>query len=118
MRELADATRVGAWMIGQLLEGTCDLNTSSGGASRALRTGAAYRWMAHQLRGFEKAEAITIWERFLNRGGHVRLEEDEVVLEVEPFSRAPVLLESPLLQPSTPIPWLGDRRVRVELRRA
>ena len=71
---------------------------------------AAYRWMAHQLRGLEKAEAITIWERFLNRGGHVRLEKDEVVLEVEPFSRAPVLLESPLLQPSTPIPWLGDRR--------
>jgi hypothetical protein len=65
---------------------------------------AAYRWMAHQLRGFEKAEALRIWERFLNRGGHVRLEEDEVVLEVEPFSRAPVLLESPLLRPSTPIP--------------
>jgi transposase len=79
---------------------------------------AAYHWMAHQLRGFEKAEAITIWERFLNRGGHVRLEKDEIVLEVEPFSRAPVLLESPLLRPSTPIPWLGDRRVRVELRRA
>jgi len=79
---------------------------------------SAYRWMARQLRGFEKAEAITLWERFLNRGGHVRLEEDEVVLEVEPFSRAPVLLESPLVRPKPSIPWLGDRKVRVELRRA
>ena len=79
---------------------------------------AAYRWMAHQLRGFAKAEAITIWERLLIRGAHVRLEEGEVVLEVEPFSRAPVLLQFPLLRPSTPIRWLGDMKVRVELRRA
>jgi hypothetical protein len=74
-----------------------------------------YRWLARQLKGFENATARTLWESFLDRPGTVRLTKDHVVLCVRRFSRAPALLESMVSHDSTPIPWLGDRTVRVKI---
>lgn len=77
----------------------------------------AYRWVARQLRGFETATANTIWSQLLDRRGTVELTEDEVVVRVRRFSRAPVLLESKLSRDPTPISWLGGRRIRLEVTR-
>ncbi len=78
---------------------------------------AAYRWLGSQLVGYEKAKARRVWETFLDRPGWVRLTEDEVVVSVPRFSHGPVLLESSVCRDPTPIPWLGGRRLRVEVTR-
>ncbi len=76
---------------------------------------AAYRWLASQLKGYEAATARTIWEKFLDRPGKVEVREDEIVVKVRRFSRAPVLLDSKVTRRHPTIPWLGNRRLRVEV---
>lgn len=76
---------------------------------------AAYRWLASQLKGYEAATARTIWEKFLDRPGKVEVREDELVAKVRRFSRAPVLLDASVTRRRPTIPWLGNRRLRVEV---
>ncbi|MGI0129710.1 MAG: hypothetical protein ACREDE_04160 [Thermoplasmata archaeon] len=76
---------------------------------------AAYRWLASQLKGYETATARTIWERFLDRPGKVSVGDKEVVVKVRRFSRAPVLLDAKVARERPSIPWLGDRRLRIEV---
>jgi hypothetical protein len=78
---------------------------------------ACYRWLGSQLKGYETAKARRVWETFLDRPGWIELTEKEVVVKVPRFSRGPVLLESSATRDSTPIPWLGNRRLRVEVTR-
>ncbi len=78
---------------------------------------AAYRWLGSQLRGYETAKARRVWETFLDQPGWVKLTEKEVVVKVPRFSRAPVLLDSRACRDATPIPWLGNRTIRVEVTR-
>ena len=74
-----------------------------------------YHWLANQLKGFEKATARRIWDTFLDRPGKVKLTDKNVVLSVRRFSKAPVLLESKLSRNHTRIPWLGNRKVKIEI---
>lgn len=74
-----------------------------------------YRWFANQLKGFEKATAKRIWNTFLDRPGKVKLMDNDVVLSIRRFSKAPVLLESKLSRDQTQIPWLGNRKVKIEI---
>ncbi len=74
-----------------------------------------YRWLAQRLKGFEMATAQTLWETFLDRPGKVRLTEDDVVVEVRRFSRAPVLLEAERHWKGVRLPWLEGRSVRLRI---
>ncbi len=76
---------------------------------------AGYRWLASQLKGYETATARTVWEKFLDRPGKVVLTDQEVVLKVRRFSRAPVLLDATSVEERPPIPWMGNRRLRLEV---
>ncbi len=76
---------------------------------------AAYRWLAAQLKGYETATARTIWEKFLDRPGKVSVKEEEIMVKVRRFSRAPVLLDAKVVRERRPLPWLGNRRLRVEV---
>ncbi|MGI0072150.1 MAG: hypothetical protein ACRECT_08835, partial [Thermoplasmata archaeon] len=76
---------------------------------------AAYRWFARELRGWARATARRLWSTFLDRPGKVRITEDEVVVRVRRFSRAPVLLDSLVVQENPTVPWLGGRRLRLEI---
>ena len=78
---------------------------------------ACYRWLGSQLKGYETAKARRVWDTFLDRPGWVELSETEVVLKVPRFSRGPVLLESSVARDPTAIPWLGGRKLRVEVTR-
>jgi transposase len=86
-------------------------------AALSVVASGAYRWLGTQLRGYESAKARRVWEMFLDRPGWVELTETEVVVKVPRFSRAPVLLESPVCRNPAPIPWLGGRTLRVEVTR-
>jgi len=74
-----------------------------------------YRWLAGQLRGFEMATAQRIWDVFLERPGTIHVTDEEIILRVRRFSRAPVLLESEVSRNHVPVPWLGNRTVRLEI---
>ncbi|MHB8632941.1 MAG: transposase family protein [Thermoplasmatota archaeon] len=75
----------------------------------------AYHWLASQLKGYEAATPATIWRTFLDRPGHIVLTKTEAILRVPRFAKAPALLESQAAHDPTPIPWLGDRRLRLQL---
>lgn len=74
-----------------------------------------YHWLAGQIKGYEAATPATIWRTFLDRPGHIALTPTEVVLRVPRFAKAPALLGSPVLNDATPLPWLGGRRIRLQL---
>lgn len=76
---------------------------------------ACYRWFAGQVRGWEKAKSRRVWTDLLDREGEIEVREDEVVVRVRRFSHAPLLLESKVSHDPTPVPWLGNRRVRLEV---
>jgi hypothetical protein len=67
------------------------------------------------MKGYETATARTIWEKFLDRPGKVAVRDDEVVMKVRRFSRAPVLLDAKVTQRRPSVSWLGDRRLRIEV---
>jgi len=76
---------------------------------------AAYRWFGRELRGWERATARRLWATFLDRPGKVRITKEEVIVRVRRFSRAPLLLDSLMVEENPPIPWLGGRRLRLEI---
>ena len=75
-----------------------------------------YRWLASKLRGFENSTARMLWDTFLDRHGTIRLTQDHVIVRVRRFSRAPVLLESEVSKNDAGIPWLGGRKLKLEIK--
>jgi len=74
-----------------------------------------YDALTRRLKGYEDATPATVWREFLHRDGSLRITESDITIRVRRWKRAPVLLESGLGDDRTPIPWLGDRRIRLEL---
>lgn len=76
---------------------------------------AAYRWLGRQLRGWERATSHRLWETFLDRPGKIRITPEEVVLRVRRFSRMPMILDTTVVREEPPIPWLGGRKLKLEV---
>lgn len=76
---------------------------------------ALYRLLARKLRGFERAQPRQIWRRFLKSPAHLRVSEEEVVVELPRRAHNPILIASGLLEQRTPIPWWNGRQLRFEL---
>jgi hypothetical protein len=75
-----------------------------------------YRWLALQLRGFEKAAPKQLYRRFVETGGTIRIQEDGITVTLERRSHNPILREALLDREPTPIPWLGNRNLRFAFR--
>ncbi len=75
----------------------------------------AHHWLGRRLKGYESATAATLWRTFLDRPGHIRLTGNDIILRVRRFAKAPVLIESPVWEEAVPVPWLGARRIRLDL---
>jgi hypothetical protein len=74
-----------------------------------------YRLLARQLRGFERAQPRQIWRRFLKSPAHVRITEDEVVVELPRRAHNPILIGAGLLDERTQVPWWEGRTLRFEI---
>ena len=74
-----------------------------------------YRLLARQLRGFERAQPRQIWRRFLKSPAHVRITDDEVVVELPRRAHNPILIASGLLEGRTQVPWWQGRTLRFEI---
>jgi len=70
-----------------------------------------YRWLASQLRGYEKAAPKQLYRRFVETGGTITIQDDRISITFERRSHNPILREAGLDRELIPIPWLGDRPV-------
>ena len=71
-----------------------------------------YRWLATQLRGFDKAAPKQLYRRFVETGGTVRIERDQITVTFDRRSHNPILREATLDREATPVSWIDGRRIK------
>jgi hypothetical protein len=70
-----------------------------------------YRWLASQLRGFDRAKPKELYRRFVETAGVIEVQDERVVVAFDKRSHNPVLRQAALDNACPPIPWLGNRPV-------
>lgn len=70
-----------------------------------------YRWLAQQLRGFDKAAPKLLYRKFVETAGTVEVQEQTITVHFDKRAHNPILREAALDQECPPIPWLGQRRL-------
>ena len=70
-----------------------------------------YRWLASRLRGYEKAAPKQMYRRFVETGGTILIQQDQITVTLERRSHNPILREATLDHDAAPVPWLGDRKL-------
>jgi hypothetical protein len=70
-----------------------------------------YRWLAHQLHGFDKSAPKQVYRKFVETGGRVEVRSDRILVRFDKRSHNPILREAELDKGCPPIPWLGNRPV-------
>jgi hypothetical protein len=70
-----------------------------------------YRWLAHQLHGFDKSAPKQVYRKFVETGGRVEIQSDQILVRFEKRSHNPILREAQLDKGCPAIPWLGNRPV-------
>ena len=68
-----------------------------------------YRWLAQQLRGFEKAAPKQVYRKFVETGGTMESRTERIVVRFDKRSHNPVLREGRWTDGPPMVPWLGDR---------
>jgi hypothetical protein len=71
-----------------------------------------YRWLAHRLKGWEKARPKELYRRFVETSGRVEVGEDRLVVRLDRRSHNPILREAWQGQSSSAVPWLGNRAIQ------
>ena len=87
------------------------LNVDLDAALTVLANGC-YRWLARQLKGYEKAQPKQLYRRFVETAGLVEVRQDRVVVTLDRRSHNPILREAALDRDTTAIPWLANRWVQ------
>jgi hypothetical protein len=72
-----------------------------------------YRLAARRMRGYSDAQARVIFRDLIDVPADVEVAEKEVVVRLHRRAHLPILLASGLLNQSTPVPWWGDRPLRM-----
>lgn len=65
-----------------------------------------YRWLGQQLRGFDKAAPKQLYRRFVETGGVVEVEANQLVIHFDKRCHNPILREAALDRTVLEIPWL------------
>jgi hypothetical protein len=72
-----------------------------------------YRWLAHQLKGFDKAKPKQLYRKFVETGGVIEVATNRTLLVTfDRRSHNPILREAALDRGGSTIPWLGGYRVQ------
>jgi hypothetical protein len=76
-----------------------------------------YRWLAHQLKGFQQAKPKHLYRKFIETGGQIEVAPNRrLLITFDRRSHNPILREAALDQDSPPIPWLKNYRVEFNYR--
>ena len=73
-----------------------------------------YRWLAKQLRGFDKAAPKQLYRKFVETSGLVTVEAERLVVHFDKQCHNPILQEASLDATCPPIPWLGNKVLAFE----
>jgi hypothetical protein len=71
-----------------------------------------YRWLGRRLRGYEKAAPKQLDRWFVETGGTVKVQEEELILRFDRRSQNPILREAARDHEAAPIPWLANRQIQ------
>ncbi len=67
-----------------------------------------YRWLATQLRGFNKAKPKQLFRRFVETSGVVEVQAERIIVHFDKRCHNPILREAALDKESPGIPWLRN----------
>lgn len=67
-----------------------------------------YRWLARQLRGFDKAAPKQLYRKFVETAGVVEVQDDRIVVHFDKRAHNPILREAALDHACPPVPWLNN----------
>jgi len=67
-----------------------------------------YRWLARQLRGFDKAAPKQLYRKFVETGGLVEVQDNRIVVHFDKRAHNPILREAALDHACPPVPWLNN----------
>lgn len=71
-----------------------------------------YRWLARQLKGFDKAKPKQLYRKFVETGGQIEVAPNRrLLVTFDRRSHNPILREAALDQDCPAIPWLKNYRV-------
>ena len=74
-----------------------------------------YRELGRRLEGFERTGPQKLFRKFVDTTGSVKVEPDQVRVRLDKRAHNPLLKEAGLAGRTLPVPWLGNRRVLLEL---
>jgi hypothetical protein len=81
-----------------------------------LMASALYRLLANRIgREYQQATAKTLFRNLLDVSATVAVMEHEVVVTLDKRAHHPYLVASQLADEPTPMPWLGDKRLILQL---
>lgn len=73
-----------------------------------------YRWLSKQLKGCEKMEPKNLYRKFIETGGHVSNEKNQIIIRLDRRSHTPIIRQALLNKDDTKIPWLNGKKLRFE----
>jgi len=73
-----------------------------------------YRCFAQDLPRFEHEQAKSIFKRFINFPGKVQFDGNEFIVKIRKRAHTPVLLKIEKLTQGVKVPWLDNRRLRIQ----
>jgi hypothetical protein len=76
-----------------------------------------YRWLAHQLKGFEKAKPKQLYRKFIETGGQIEVAPGrKLLITFDRRCHNPILHEANLDRDCPAIPWLQNYRLEFRYR--
>jgi hypothetical protein len=76
-----------------------------------------YRWLARQLKGFDKAKPKQLYRKFVETAGQIEVRPNRrLLVTFDRRSHNPILREAALARDCAPIPWLRNYRLDFDYR--
>ena len=76
-----------------------------------------YRWLAHQLKGFEKSKPKQLYRKFVETGGQIEVAPGrKLLITFDRRCHNPILCEAGLDRDCPAIPWLQNHRLEFRYR--
>jgi hypothetical protein len=72
-----------------------------------------YRKLAERLKGFSETGPSKLFRKFVDTSGDIEIREKGIIVRLSKRAHNPLLKEAGLTEPTRPVPWLGDRSVRL-----
>ena len=72
-----------------------------------------YRSLAERVKGFSRAGPARLSRKFVDTPGVIEVGAAGVVVRLNTRAHNPLLKEAGLTKPTRPVPWLGNRSVKV-----